>query len=183
LEQCPPTDNVRDGEFEIRKGEVHEVVYGRFGRPTAACRLDARECPIEHRQCPRSHAQDQLIEVLEDVVDRSNGTPLITLVRGRTVTIAEEIADQNPLGILDQQIRAASGGVERAKKGAGSRYCPQSGAPPARASRTSRRGPWLPSRPDVTIPQPKPRRRSRPSRPNAMLQRPLARSSPPRSPS
>jgi hypothetical protein len=80
LEQCPPTDNVRDGEFEIRKGEVHEVVYGRFGRPTAACRLDARECPIEHRQCPRSHAQDQLIEVLEDVVDRSNGTPLITLV-------------------------------------------------------------------------------------------------------
>ena len=41
---------------------------------------------------------------------------LITLVRGRTVTIAEEIADQNALVILDQQMRDASGALERAKK-------------------------------------------------------------------
>src|SRR5215467_12568549 len=41
---------------------------------------------------------------------------LITLVRGRTVTIAEEIADQNALVILDQQMRDASGALERAKR-------------------------------------------------------------------
>jgi hypothetical protein len=28
------------GEFEIRKGEAHEVLYGRFGRPMAAWRLE-----------------------------------------------------------------------------------------------------------------------------------------------
>src|SRR5215831_3864659 len=41
---------------------------------------------------------------------------LITLVRGRTVTIAEEIADQNALVILDQQMRDARGALERAKR-------------------------------------------------------------------
>src|SRR5215469_14410055 len=41
---------------------------------------------------------------------------LITLMRGRTVTIAEEIADQNALVILDQQMRDARGALERAKK-------------------------------------------------------------------
>ena len=41
---------------------------------------------------------------------------LITLVRGRTVTIAEEVADQNALVILDKQMRDASGALERAKK-------------------------------------------------------------------
>src|SRR5271166_6252041 len=41
---------------------------------------------------------------------------LITLVRGRTVTIAEEVADQNALLILDQQMRDATGAIDRAKK-------------------------------------------------------------------
>src|SRR5215469_10921707 len=41
---------------------------------------------------------------------------LITLVRGRTVTIAGKIADQNALVILDQQMRDVSGALERAKK-------------------------------------------------------------------
>jgi phage shock protein A len=41
---------------------------------------------------------------------------LITLVRGRTVAIAEEIADQNALLILDQQMRDATGALDRAKK-------------------------------------------------------------------
>jgi len=41
---------------------------------------------------------------------------LITLVRGRTVAIADEVADQNALLILDQQMRDAAGALDRAKK-------------------------------------------------------------------
>jgi phage shock protein A len=41
---------------------------------------------------------------------------LITLVRGRTFAIAEEFADQNALLILDQQMRDATGAIDRAKK-------------------------------------------------------------------
>ena len=41
---------------------------------------------------------------------------LVTLVRGRTFAIAEEIADQNALLILDQQLRDASGTHDKAKK-------------------------------------------------------------------
>ena len=41
---------------------------------------------------------------------------LITLVRGRTFTIAEEVADQHALVILDQQMRDATGALDRAKK-------------------------------------------------------------------
>ena len=41
---------------------------------------------------------------------------LVTLVRGRTFAIAEEIADQNALLILDQQMRDASGTLDKAKK-------------------------------------------------------------------
>ena len=41
---------------------------------------------------------------------------LITLVRGRTSQIAEEVADQNALLILDQQMRDASGTLDKAKK-------------------------------------------------------------------
>ena len=41
---------------------------------------------------------------------------LITLVRGRTVAIAEEVADQHALLILDQQMRDATGAHDRAKK-------------------------------------------------------------------
>src|SRR5215469_969894 len=41
---------------------------------------------------------------------------LITLVRGRTSLIAEEVADQNALLVLDQQMRDATGALDRAKK-------------------------------------------------------------------
>jgi len=41
---------------------------------------------------------------------------LITMVRGRTALIAEELADQNALLILDQQMRDAAGALDRAKK-------------------------------------------------------------------
>jgi phage shock protein A len=41
---------------------------------------------------------------------------LITLVRGRTFAIAEGVADQNALLILDQQMRDATGALDRAKK-------------------------------------------------------------------
>ena len=41
---------------------------------------------------------------------------LVTLVRGRTFAIAEEVADQNALLILDQQMRDASGTLDQAKK-------------------------------------------------------------------
>jgi len=41
---------------------------------------------------------------------------LVTLVRGRTFAIAEEVADQNALLILDQQMRDASGTLDKAKK-------------------------------------------------------------------
>jgi phage shock protein A len=41
---------------------------------------------------------------------------LITLVRGRTAVLAEGVADQNALLILDQQMRDATGALDRAKK-------------------------------------------------------------------
>jgi phage shock protein A len=41
---------------------------------------------------------------------------LITMVRGRTAVIAEELGDQNALLILDQQMRDATGALDRAKK-------------------------------------------------------------------
>ena len=41
---------------------------------------------------------------------------LVTLVRGRSFAIAEEVADQNALLILDQQMRDASGTLDNAKK-------------------------------------------------------------------
>jgi phage shock protein A len=41
---------------------------------------------------------------------------LVTLVRGRAVAIGEEVADQNALAILDQQMRDAAGALDRAKK-------------------------------------------------------------------
>jgi phage shock protein A len=41
---------------------------------------------------------------------------LITLVRGRTFAIADEVADQNALLILDQQMRDATGALDGAKK-------------------------------------------------------------------
>src|SRR5262249_47980847 len=41
---------------------------------------------------------------------------LITLVRGRTALIADEVIDQNALLILDQQMRDATGAFDRAKK-------------------------------------------------------------------
>jgi len=41
---------------------------------------------------------------------------LVTLVRGRTFAIAEEVADQNALLILDRQMRDASGTLDNAKK-------------------------------------------------------------------
>src|SRR6516164_4142060 len=41
---------------------------------------------------------------------------LITMVRGRTALIAEELGDQNALLILDQQMRDATGALDGAKK-------------------------------------------------------------------
>jgi phage shock protein A len=41
---------------------------------------------------------------------------LLTMVRGRTALIAEELGDQNALLILDQQMRDATGALDRAKK-------------------------------------------------------------------
>jgi phage shock protein A len=41
---------------------------------------------------------------------------LVTLVRGRTFAVAEQVADQNALLILDQQMRDASGTLDKAKK-------------------------------------------------------------------
>jgi phage shock protein A len=50
------------------------------------------------------------------IMETSMLKTLITLVRGRTALIAEEIADQNALQILDQQMRDATGTLDRAKK-------------------------------------------------------------------
>ena len=41
---------------------------------------------------------------------------LMTMVRGRTALIVEELGDQNALLILDQQMRDAAGALDRAKK-------------------------------------------------------------------
>lgn len=41
---------------------------------------------------------------------------LVTMVRGRTALIAEELGDQNALLILDQQMRDATGALDGAKK-------------------------------------------------------------------
>ena len=50
------------------------------------------------------------------IVETSMLKTLITLVRGRTALMAEEVADQNALLILDQQMRDATGALDRAKK-------------------------------------------------------------------
>jgi hypothetical protein len=50
------------------------------------------------------------------IMETSMLKTLITLVRGRTALIAEEVADQNALLILDQQMRDATGALDRAKK-------------------------------------------------------------------
>jgi phage shock protein A len=50
------------------------------------------------------------------IMETSMLKTLITLVRGRTALIAEEIADQNALLILDQQMRDATGALDRAKR-------------------------------------------------------------------
>jgi phage shock protein A len=50
------------------------------------------------------------------ILETSMLKTLITVVRGRTALIAEEVADQNALLILDQQMRDATGALDRAKK-------------------------------------------------------------------
>src|SRR5215475_13489311 len=50
------------------------------------------------------------------IVEASMLKTLITLVRGHTALITEELADQNTLLILDQQMRDATGALDRAKK-------------------------------------------------------------------
>src|SRR6266851_1675478 len=72
LEERPPADGVRGSEFQVGKGEPHQIGYGLFGRTTWVCRPNGPECGIEHHQCSRADAQDQLVEMLEEVVDRSD---------------------------------------------------------------------------------------------------------------
>src|SRR6201984_3446050 len=50
------------------------------------------------------------------IIEASMLKTLITLVRGRTTLITEEVADQNALLVLDQQMRDATGALDRAKK-------------------------------------------------------------------
>jgi len=50
------------------------------------------------------------------IIEASMLKTLITLVRGRTALITKEVADQNALLILDQQMRDATGALDRAKK-------------------------------------------------------------------
>jgi len=113
---------------------------------------------------------------------------LITLVRGRTAVLAEEVADQNALLILDQQMRDATGALDRAKKALAIAIA-QGGRKangwmrPAPGSMISRRERSPRSRPAARISQQRPRRRSPPWRPNAMPRQRLAPFLPPRSPS
>ena len=113
---------------------------------------------------------------------------LITLVRGRTVTIAAEIADQNALVILDQQMRDASGALERAKRALAVAIA-QDNQEGQRLDATRARIEDLETRAVAALEAGRndlateAAEASRPSRPNEMLQRPPARSSPPRSPS
>src|ERR1700739_2300016 len=50
------------------------------------------------------------------IADKRMFKTLITLVRERSFAIAEEVADQHALLILDQQMRNATGALDRAKK-------------------------------------------------------------------
>src|SRR6516162_4114624 len=51
---------------------------------------------------------------------------LVTFVRGRSFAIAEGVADQNALLILDQQMRDATGALDRAKKALAVAIAPES---------------------------------------------------------
>src|SRR5262249_17347889 len=50
------------------------------------------------------------------ILETSMLKTLITLFRGRTALIAEEVPEQKGLLILDEQMRDATGAIERAKK-------------------------------------------------------------------
>src|SRR6516165_3071529 len=50
------------------------------------------------------------------IIEASMLKTLITLLRGRTALITEEVADQNALLILDQQMRDVTWALDRAKK-------------------------------------------------------------------
>ena len=99
---------------------------------------------------------------------------IITLIRGRSALIAEEVADQNALVILDQQMRDATGALDRAKRALGVAIAQESqeaqrlGATRARIEDLETRR--LPrSRPGARISPRKLPRRSPPSRPSATL--------------
>jgi hypothetical protein len=73
LEERPPADRMAGGKFEIGKSEAHEVDCGFFCRTIGACQPDCSERGVEHRQGPQSDTKDEFVEVLEDVIDRSDG--------------------------------------------------------------------------------------------------------------
>lgn len=72
LEERLPADGMRSGKLTIGESELHQIVDGLFGRAMPVRRPSGRECRIEHRRCPRPDAEDELVEMLEDVVDRSD---------------------------------------------------------------------------------------------------------------
>src|SRR5215471_15917122 len=101
------------------------------------------------------------------IIEASMLKTLITLVRGRTALITKEVADQNALLILDQQMRDVTGALDRAKKAlavASRRNTRRASGSmrPTPGSRIWKRGPLPRSRPDATT---WPRRPPRPSRP------------------
>jgi len=72
LEQCAPADLVPRGEVEIGKGEPDQVGDGLFGRTIGTSRPRRLECRVEHRQRARTDGEDELVQMLEDVVDRAD---------------------------------------------------------------------------------------------------------------
>ena len=103
LEECPPADGMRSGEFEVGNGETYEVLGGIFRRTIGTCRPGRFENRIEHRQCARSDTKDEFVEVLEDIVDRSDGAAGLAGEVARPQA-REAVCGDDAFGDIDQPL-------------------------------------------------------------------------------
>jgi hypothetical protein len=94
---------VHGGKFEIGNSEAYEVGGGVLRRTIGANRAGHFEHGIEHRQCPQSDTKDQFVEVLEDIVDRSDGAADVMREIAR-LQAGEPVCSDSAFGGIDQPL-------------------------------------------------------------------------------